>query len=121
MKARISIELAVAALALLTGCVAQKTQPQASDLLGTWKTGTVKTEWGPAVHEVTFLSASDIEFKMTLVETQESHVSKAKYRLSGKQLISEALNKGQPVSVWLEDSQLVIQAPSEPPQRFTRK
>ncbi len=121
MKTRKSIEVAVAVLGLLTGCVAHKTQPQASDLLGTWRTGTVQTEWGPAVHEVIFHSASDIEFKMTLVEAQESHVSKAKYRLSGKQLISEAINKGEPVSVWLEDNQLVIQAPSEPPQRFTRK
>jgi hypothetical protein len=58
---------------------------------------------------------------MTPTEGGRSVVSKGKYRLSGKLLSSEAINKGAPVSVWLEDNQLVIQVPSEPPQRFTRK
>jgi hypothetical protein len=100
--------------------MAQKRQPQASDLLGSWKSGTVQTEWGESVLEVTFQSASAIEFKMTPSGGQ-SIVSKGKYRLSGRQLVSDAINKGEPVSVWLEDNQLVIQTPSEPPQRFTRK
>lgn len=108
-------------LGLLTGCMAQKTQPQASDLLGSWKSGTVQTEWGASVLEVTFHSASDIEFKMTPAGEGQSIVSKGKYRLSGKQLVSDAINKGEPVSVWLEDNQLVIQTPSELPQRFMRK
>jgi len=101
--------------------MAQKTQPQPSDLLGSWKSGTVQTEWGAAVLEVTFQSASDIEFKMTPSGEGQSIVTKGKYRLSGRQLVSDAINKGEPVSVWLEDNQLVIQTPSEPPQRFTRK
>lgn len=121
MKIRTSIEIAVVVLSLLTGCLAQKMQPQPNELLGRWKTGTVQTEWGPSVLEVTFHNASDIEFKMTPVGGQQSFVSKGKYRLSGKQLTSEAINKGEPVSVWLENNQLVIQPPSEPAQRFTRE
>ncbi len=119
--ARISIQVVVVVLGLLTGCMAQKTQPQVSDLLGSWKTGTIRTEWGPMVMEVTFHKPSDIEIKMTPTEGGKSFVQKGKYRLSGKQLISEAINKGEPVSIWLEDNQLVIQTPSEPPQCFTRQ
>ena len=118
---QISVQVAVVVLGLLTGCMAHKTQPRASDLLGSWRTGTIQTEWGASVLEVTFHSASDIEFKMTPSAAGESIVSKGKYRLSGRQLVSEAINKGEPVSVWLEDNQLLIQTPSEPPQRFTRK
>ena len=118
---RIFVQVAVVVLGLLTGCMTQQTQPQARDLLGSWKTGTVQTEWGASVLEVTFHTASDIEFKMTPSEGGQSIVSKGKYRLSGRQLVSEAINKGEPVSVRLEDDQLVIHTPSEPPQRFTRK
>ena len=118
---RIFVQVAVVILGLLTGCMEQKKQPQANDLFGSWKSGTVQTEWGEAVLEVTFQSASDIEFKMTPSGEGQPIVSKGKYRLNGKQLISDALNKGEPVSVWLEDNQLVIQTPSEAPQRFTRK
>lgn len=118
---RMLVQIAAVILGLLTGCMAQKTQPQPSDLLGSWKSGTVQTEWGAAVLEVVFQSASDIEFKMTPADGGQSIVSKGKYRLSGRQLVSEAINKGEPVSVWLEDNQLVIQTPPEPPQRFTRK
>ncbi|HXT39544.1 MAG TPA: hypothetical protein VN887_05930 [Candidatus Angelobacter sp.] len=101
--------------------MAKKTQPTTGDLLGRWKTGTVQTEWGASVLEITFPSASDIEFKMKPVAGGQSIVSKGNYRLRGSQLISAAINKGEPVSVWLEDDQLVIQTPPEPPQRFVRK
>ncbi len=121
IRARILIQVGAIVLGLLTGCMAQKSQPQASDLLGSWRTGTVQTEWGPSVLEVTFHNASDIEFKMTPAGEGQSIVSKGKYRLSGRQMVSEAVNKGESVGICLEDNQLVIQTPSEPPQRFTRK
>ena len=113
-------QIAVVVLALLTGCVEQGSQPQVSELLGSWKTGTVQTEWGASVLEVTFQSASDIEFKMTFPDNEQSIVGKGKFRLDGKRLISDAINKGEPVSVWLESGELVIHTPPEPPQRFTR-
>lgn len=120
-KKRIAVHVAVVVLNLFSGCMAEKTQPQMSDLLGTWKTATVQTEWGACVIEVTFQSASDIEFKMTPSTGGQSMLSKGKYRLSGRQLVSEAINKGEPVSVWLERNHLVLQTPSEAPQHFTRK
>jgi hypothetical protein len=118
---RILVKIAAVIVGLLTGCMAQKKEPQQGDLLGSWRSGPVQTEWGVATLEVAFQSASDIEFKMTPVDGGQSIVSKGKYRLSGSQLVSDAINKGKPVAIWLEHNQLVIQTPSEPPQHFTRR
>ena len=115
------VQIAVFVLGLLTGCMARKTQPQANDLLGSWYTGVLQTEWGPSVLEITFHSSSDIEIKMVPTAGGQSIVSKGKYRLNGKQLISEVINKGELTSIWLEDNQLVIQTPPGLPQRFTHK
>src|SRR5690606_18808608 len=115
------IQIAVTAIALLTGCIVQNRQPQSGELLGIWKTDPVQTEWGLSVLEVNFQDTTNVEFKMTPVGEGQSIISKGKYRLSGKQLTSEAINKGEPVLIWLEKDQLVIQIHSEKPQHFSRK
>lgn len=118
---RTHIQVVIVAMILLTGCVAERTQPRRSELLGNWKTGIVQTEWGSSVLEVAFTDAGDIEFNLTPAAGGQSVISKGKYHLDGKNLIAEVFNKGEPVSIWLEGNRLVIQIPSEPAQHFIRQ
>jgi hypothetical protein len=105
----------------LTGCLSRNVQIQPNGLIGTWKTKTLQTEWGPAIIEVTFRNSSELEFKLTSVPGQHSVVSKGKYRLNENQLTSEAINKGEPVLISLKKDHLILQTQSEPPQQFTRE
>lgn len=88
--------------------------------MGSWQSGPVKTEWGEAILELNFPSTSDIEFKMT-PKIGNDMVTRGKYRIRRGQLVSDIINKGEPVSVWLEDNELVIGEPSTPPQTCRRK
>lgn len=106
---------------VLSGCGSQKTQPNPGDLLGIWKTGTISTEWGNAVIEVNFASSTDVEFRYLPLSAPNGTpiVNKGKYSLNGGHLTSDVINKGSPVSIWLEGGELVIQTSGEEPMRFT--
>jgi hypothetical protein len=122
MKLRKKIQVAMAILGLLTGCMAHKNGPKADQLLGTWKTETVQTEWGPATLQITFQTGFELEFKLIpSTNAQQSVVSKGPYQLNGSELASEVFNKGKPVSIWFEGKQLVIQVPNESPRHFSRQ
>lgn len=118
---RAFIPIAMAMTVLFTGCVVPKTSPNANQLLGRWKTEMTQTEWGPSILEVTFHNAAELEFKITPRSGNQSMVSKGTYALQGQQLISPAINKGEPVAVWMEAEHLILQVPAEKPQRFRRQ
>lgn len=116
------VQIGVILFGLLTGCMAKKNEPLASRLLGDWTTGNVETEWGTCVLEIAFLTADDLELRMTPSNVEgERIVRKGHYKLIGNNLVSEVINKGEPVAILLKGRKLVIQIPSEPAHYYIRK
>lgn len=94
--------------------------PDSADLIGIWKTDVIYSEWGKVVMEAHFINTSNVAFTVRPPGGGEAFESKGAYSIKHGKMISSAINKGDPVSVRLENSDLIIQAGSEPSQRYHR-
>jgi hypothetical protein len=115
--------LFVGVLSLILGCDGQEKKSKA--LLGTWTTLPTPTEWGLLEFEISFQTNQMIEARLVLPDDRENTPANSRitgeYRLVRGQLITDVINKGNPVSIWLEGTNLFLQIPSEPPVRYFRK
>lgn len=115
--------LFVGVLSLILGCGGEEKKYAA--LLETWTTPQSETELGPGAIEIQFLTNQMVEVCFISPENREISAANTRamgqYRLVRGKLISDIFNKGNPVSIWLEGTNLFLQLPSEPPVRYFRK
>jgi hypothetical protein len=109
-------------LSLILGCGGQ--EKKSKTLLGTWTTRPTPTEWGLLKFEISFQTNQIIEVIVSPTDSESSPDNiriTGEYRLVRGKLISDVINEGNPVSIWLEGTNLFLQLPSEPPVRYFRK
>lgn len=100
-----SVIAAFLAVFILVGC-----ESNAPDqLLGTWRSTVAPSEWGEdAFTELTFAKGAVVTAKTTFLPSQKTLSVSNSYRLSKGTLVSEALNKGDPLRVQIQKGILVL-------------
>ena len=89
---------------ILVGC-----ESNAPDqLLGTWRSTVAPSEWGEAFTELTFAKEATVTAKVTFLPRQKTMAVTNAYTLSEGRLVSEAINKGDPLRVQIENDVLVL-------------
>jgi hypothetical protein len=100
--------------------------PLSERIVGDWNSGTIDSEDGPMIIDLTFSKSSELQVKITAPDPHVPGVEpsptkgEGKYILNGNMLITPLFNNGKPTSISLEKDTLVIQGPGELPMRFNR-
>ena len=90
-------------------------------LLGTWVTpggltSPRSTEWGPTLFEITFMPDGMMTLTMTSISPTgelDPNVSSGPYQVIAQQLVTELINKGEPVRLERKGSRLFLYIQNE--------
>jgi hypothetical protein len=83
---------------------------QSTKLLGIWKSGVRQTKYGPMTFEFRFGGEGELKVTGSPAKGSGGEVFRRKgpYRLKGEELVSPAINEGQPVQVRLQAGILIV-------------
>ena len=121
--------ITVSIMACFFGCQGKDSDSASLDaaVIGTWTSEVVEnTEMGTGKTEITFnvdgkVRVTTLIIDTTFIDDQESMTVEGNYKIEEGRLVSDIMNKGRPIQIWLDEGTLFLKLPDEAPWPYYRK